>query len=86
MRLTCRPNGVTRTSLTDIADIAAKDRKVPLEYINGIEGPTQEFVDEFIYLIGGPAAIPHYSRVNFTPVAVPQSVKAAPYVLKSKKK
>lgn len=81
-----REKGRTVTGTTDLQNIAAKDRKVPPEYINNLDGPTQEFVDEFIYLIGGPAGIPHYSSVNFTPVAVPQSVKAAPYVVKSKKK
>jgi hypothetical protein len=81
-----REHGRTRTATTDLKNIAAKDRCVPPEYINNLDGPTQEFVDEFIYLIGGPAAIPHYSRVNFTAVEVPESIKANPYVTKRKKK
>ena len=81
-----RQRGHTETGLTDLRNIAAKDRSVPPEYINGLGGPTQEFVDEFIYLIGGPAAIPHYSHDRFTAVTVPESIKANPYVTKSKKK
>ena len=81
-----RQQGRTSTGTTDLQNIAAKDRKVPPEYINNLDGPTQEFADEFIYLIGGPAAIPHYSRGTFGAVAVPESIKANPYVVKSKKK
>jgi 6-phosphofructokinase len=75
-----RKDGVTRTSLTDLSNIAAKDRKVPAEYINGIEGPTQAFIDEFIYLIGGPVALPHYSNLRFPAVKVPDKVSKNPYV------
>lgn len=75
-----RRAGVTKTALTDIANIAARERQVPAEYINGIEGPTQEFIDEYIYTIGGPVALPHYSKMRFQAVAVPAPVKAAPYV------
>jgi hypothetical protein len=55
-----------------------------LEYINGFDGPTQEFIDEFIYLIGGPMGIPRYSRIRFTTVPVPEAIKAKPYIKKSK--
>ncbi len=75
-----RKEGVTRTGLTDLSNIAAKDRKVPAEYINGIEGPTQAFIDEFIYLVGGPAGLPHYSKLNYRAVKVPDKVAKNPYV------
>jgi 6-phosphofructokinase len=75
-----RDGGVTRTDLTDLSNIAAKDRSVPAQYIDGIMGPTQGFIDEFVYVIGGPVAIPHYSKMKFRKVAVPESVKADPYV------
>ncbi len=79
-----RELGHTTTGLTDLENIAAKDRSVPAEYINGLDGPTQSFVDEFIYLIGGPAAIPHYSMGRFAPVPVPEQLSANPYVTGSK--
>jgi 6-phosphofructokinase 1 len=75
-----RENGRSRTGLTDLTDIAAKDRQVPVEYINGIEGPTQEFIDEFLFTIGGPVAIPHYSTMKFEKVIAPDAVKANPYL------
>jgi ATP-dependent phosphofructokinase / diphosphate-dependent phosphofructokinase len=75
-----RSDGVTRTGLTDMSNIAAKDRPVPAEWIDGMNGPTQDFVDEYIYLIGGPAAIPHYSTMKFTPVSVPAAVQARQWV------
>jgi len=75
-----RRDGVTRTGLTDLTNIAAKDRKVPAEYINGIEGPTQAFIDEFIYVIGGPAALPHYSNLGYPAVKVPEKVAKSPYL------
>jgi 6-phosphofructokinase 1 len=75
-----RKSGVMRTSLTDLANLAAKDRKVPAHYINGINGPTQEFVDEFIYVAGGPVALPHYSTMKFGKVAVPAAVAKKPYM------
>lgn len=77
-----RSKGVTQTALTDVGNIAAKDRKVPAEYIRGMDGPTQDFIDEFIYVIGGPAALPHYSKMDLACVAVPGSVKRSPYVRK----
>ncbi len=73
-------DGAMRTGLTDLSNIAAKDRRVPAEYINGIDGPTQGFIDEFIYLIGGPVALPHYSTMKFAGVPVPVAVKDSPYV------
>jgi len=76
-----RPDGgMMRTGLTDLSDIAAKERQVPDRYINGIEGPTQEFIDEFLYVIGGPVAVPHYSTMQFGSVPVPEALKANPYV------
>jgi len=75
-----REAGHTSTGLTDLSNIAAKERQVPTEYINGILGPKQSFVDEFVYLIGGPAAIPHYSTRRFKAVAVPRSIAASPYI------
>jgi 6-phosphofructokinase 1 len=77
-----RKSGITRTGLTDLSNIAAKDRQVPAEYINGIEGPTQEFIDEFIYVIGGPVALPHYSNLKLRAVPVPEAVAKRPYVSK----
>jgi hypothetical protein len=74
-------SGVTRTSvvitkeagkfvadLTDLSNIARQERSVDYHYINGLNGPTQEFVDEFIHCIGSPTALPHYSKMIFTPV------------------
>ncbi len=75
-----RTNGVTRTALTDLSNIAAKERCVPMEYIDGINGPTQDFVDEFIYVIGGPVAIPHYSKMKFRSVPVPDEIREDPYL------
>ncbi|MFW6119111.1 MAG: 6-phosphofructokinase [Planctomycetota bacterium] len=75
-----RDGGVTRTGLTDLSNIAAKERQVPAEYIEGMEGPTQEFIDEYIYTIGGPVALPHYSKMKFRPVPVPEKIAANPYV------
>jgi len=75
-----RRDGKTSTALTDLADIAAKDRPMPLEFINGLNGPTQEFIDEYIYLIGGPTGIPHYSSHKFRPVPVPAAIKNSPFV------
>jgi len=72
------------TGLTDLANIAAKDRGVPAEFIGGLRGPTQAFVDEYIYLTGGPAAIPHYSKGTFPAVPVPAAVAKSPYVVKKK--
>lgn len=76
--------GVTRTSvvidkeagkfvagLTDLTNIARQERSVDYHYINGLNGPTQEFVDEFIHCIGSPTALPHYSKMVFTPVDFP---------------
>ncbi len=67
-------------SEADLADIAAKDRPMPLEFINGLDGPTQEFIDEYIYLIGGPTGIPHYSSHKFRPVPVPAAIKNSPFI------
>ena len=55
---------------------------MPAEYINGIEGPTQAFIDEFLYVIGGPVALPHYSAMKFGQVALPEAIAKAPYVRK----
>lgn len=75
-----RDNGQTETDLTEMSNIAAKERDVERKYINDVWGPTQEFIDEFIYLIGGPAALPHYSMRRFPSVAVPQGIADNPYV------
>jgi 6-phosphofructokinase 1 len=75
-----REGGRTRTDLTEMANIAAKDRPVPLEYIDGISGPTQDFVDEFIYVIGGPVAIPHYSTMRFDAVSAPRAIAEDPWI------
>jgi len=75
-----REGSHTHTALTDLSNIAAKERRVPAELINGMDGPTQDFVDEFIYTIGGPVAIPHYSKMKFRAVSVPDTVRQNPYV------
>lgn len=75
-----REGGKTITDVTDMSNIAAKDRSVPIEYINKLDGPTQEFVDEYIYLIGGPAALPHYSQMIFKSVAIPDAITKNPYI------
>jgi len=79
-----REQGHTVTDVTDMENIAAKERSVEMEYIDGICGPTKKFVDEFIYLIGGPAAIPHYSRSTFNAVEIPAAIRSNPYVKKEK--
>ncbi len=76
-----RAEGKTRTALTEMANIAGKERQVPMEYIDGMNGPTQDFIDEFIYLIGGPAAIPHYSLRRFKAVSIPEQIKQNPAVI-----
>ena len=70
----------TTTGLTDMGNIAAKERSVPVEYIDHIWGPKQSFIDEFVYLIGGPAALPHYSLRRFPGVPVPQEISDNPYI------
>ena len=75
-----RKDGKTVTGLTGLENIAAKERAVPAEYIDGLNGPTQEFVDEFIHLIGGPVAVPHYSLRKFGAVTVPDQIRQNPYV------
>ena len=74
------------TALTDLSNIAAKERGVPLKFIAGLDGPTQEFVNEYIYLIGGPCAIPHYSNRRFRSVPVPPEITKDPYVMVKKEK
>ena len=66
-----RDGGRTTTGLTDLANLAHQVRHIEPRFFRGLDGPTQEFIDEFIYLIGGPAAIPHYSTRRFTPVPFP---------------
>ena len=75
-----REGAATSTGLTDMGNIAAKERGVEGEYINHLWGPKQNFIDEFIYLIGGPAALPHYSMRRFPQVPVPQQISDNPYV------
>lgn len=58
-------NGNIVADLTDLTNIARKERNVDYRYINDVFGPTQDFVDEFLPCIGGPMAIPHYSEMNF---------------------
>ncbi len=55
-----------------ISAIAGKTRNVPLEYIDGIRGPTQAFVDEFLPIIGGPAALPHYTKLDTSRIVKPR--------------
>lgn len=68
------------TNLTALANIAAREKMVPLHYIDGLRGPTQEFIDEYLYTIGGAGAIPHYSYRKFVNVAVPAAIKNNPYL------
>jgi 6-phosphofructokinase 1 len=75
-----RDGMVTRTDVTEVENIAAKERQVPLGYIDGLSGPTAEFIDDFIYLIGGPVAIPHYSRQIFPAVSIPSAITSNPYI------
>ena len=77
-----RKGGIITTGLTDLENIAAKDRGVPKKFINGIMGPTQKFVDEYVPTIGGPVAIPHYSTMRYKTVKVPKVAKTKPYVKK----
>jgi hypothetical protein len=55
-------------ALVPLEHIAAKERQVPDQYINDIHGPNQDFVDEFLFTIGGPMALPHYSDISLRPV------------------
>lgn len=68
------------TGLTDLSNIAARERCVPLEYLNGLRGPTQEFIDEYIYTIGGAGAIPHYSYRKFVSIPIPAEIRDNPYL------
>jgi 6-phosphofructokinase len=61
-------NGRFAAGLTDLSNIARKERSVEYHYINDMNGPTQEFIDEFLPCIGGPTALPQYSKMVFTPV------------------
>jgi hypothetical protein len=45
-----------------------------------MNGPNQDFVDEFIYLIGGPVGVPMYSTMKFQSVPVPDSIKGSPWI------
>ena len=62
-------HGGFTTDLTDLGNIAKKERQVPLEFIEGMRGPTQAFIREYIGVIGGPVALPHYS--NIQRIAIP---------------
>ena len=75
-----RKDGRTRTGLANLEKIAARVRVVPPEFIDGWNGPQQEFVDEFIYLVGGPLGIPHYLSRRFPPVAAPEWIRNHPYI------
>jgi 6-phosphofructokinase len=77
-----RVAGASGTALTDLKNIAAKDRTVPMDYIDGMNGPTQAFIDEYLYVIGGPVALPHYSTMRFGKVAVPDAIAQTPYIRK----
>jgi len=61
-------NGKFAAGLTDLNNIARKERSVEFHYINDMNGPTQEFIDEFLPCIGGPTALPQYSKMVFSPV------------------
>jgi 6-phosphofructokinase len=61
-------NGKFSAGLTDLANIARKERSVDYHMINDMNGPTQEFIDEFLPCIGGPIALPQYSKMVFVPV------------------
>lgn len=61
-------NGRFCAGLTDLSNIARKERSVDYHMINDLNGPTQEFIDEFLPCIGGPIALPQYSKMVFTPV------------------
>jgi 6-phosphofructokinase len=61
-------NGKFAAGLTDLGNIARKERSVDYHFINDLNGPTQEFIDEFLPCIGGPIALPQYSKMVFTPV------------------
>ena len=65
-------SGKIITGMTDLQNIAKKELQVDMNYINDIYGPTQEFVDEFLPCIGGPVAIPHYSKMVFEDVDLPR--------------
>jgi ATP-dependent phosphofructokinase / diphosphate-dependent phosphofructokinase len=54
-----------------IGSNAGLTRRVPLEYINDIKGPTQEFVDELLPAIGGAKVLPHYAKLDFSRKARP---------------
>ncbi len=78
-------SGQMTTALQDLSVIAGKASTVPAEYFTPLRGGTQAFVDEFVYLIGGPCAIPHFARPRFPAVTIPASITAAPYAKPPKK-
>jgi len=58
-------NGAMRPVRVPLEEVAGLNRHVPPEFFDGIWGPTQAFVDEFLYLIGGPKMIPHYPKLDY---------------------
>lgn len=58
-------NGAIKPVRVPLEQVAGLNRTVPPEFIDGIKGPTQRFADEFLYLIGGPGAIPHYPKLDY---------------------
>jgi len=54
------------TARVPLEQIAGKTRYVPPEFIDGIRGPTEAFIREFLPTIGGAKALPHYERLDFS--------------------
>lgn len=59
-------DGMIRTARIPIGDLAGKTRRVPLEDIRGISGPSDDFIREYLPAIGGAQALPHYKTVDLS--------------------
>ena len=52
--------------------LAGKTRSVPLEFINGVKGPTEEFIKQFLPVIGYEDALPHHHALDFSRIVHPR--------------
>ena len=65
------------TDITALENIAGKAVQVgPDQIKDGYKGPTQDFVNHYINLMGGPGVIPHYSKPTMMGIQVPKSIQA----------
>ena len=59
-------DGMIRTARIPIGDLAGRTRRVPLEDIRGIRGPSDDFIREYLPTIGGAKALPHYKTLDLS--------------------